>query len=85
MALDLIAILGEAGVLALFAVALGIVVFPLVLVMSFFYDFLVKKYEKIPKFVFMLACCIIGAFIALVIIELYLGNALTQILSVQCA
>lgn len=85
MAFDLILILTETGLLGLLALIVGVALFPLALVMSFVYDALTKKFSKTPKFLILLICGIIGAFIALIILELYVGNSLQQLLSIQCS
>jgi len=84
MAFDAVALGATTVFLLLLAALATCVVFPLVLLASFAYSTLVARYEKTPKFVFMLLVTLGSAFVALVALEIYLGNALTQILSMQC-
>jgi len=81
MALDFVSFLKDLPLLALISLATAIVIFPLVFVMSFFYDWLSEKYEKTPKILLMLLCTVIGVLVAAIVIYLYLGFTLQQVLA----
>lgn len=81
MALDIVSFLKDLPLLALLSLAAAIVIFPLVFIMSFFYDWLSEKYEKTPKILLMLLSTVIGALAAAIIIYLYVGFTLQQILA----
>ncbi|MEW5955006.1 MAG: hypothetical protein AB1626_00525 [Candidatus Micrarchaeota archaeon] len=85
MAFDIIALASKTVFLLVLAALATAVLFPFVLLASFAYSSLVARYEKTPKFVWMLVVTFVFAFAALVLLEFYLGNALTQLLSMQCA
>ena len=84
MAIDAVVIGSKAVFLLLLAALATCALFPLVLIASFAYSSLVARYEKTPKFAFMLLVTFASAFVVLAALEIYLGNALTQILSLQC-
>jgi len=81
MALDIVSFLKDLPLLALLSLAASIVIFPLVFIMSFFYDWLCDKYEKTPKILLMLLSTVIGVLAAAIIIYLYVGFTLQQILA----
>ena len=66
----------------LLSVGVTAVIFPLVFLLSFAYDSLAQKYEKLNKVLLMLACTFVGVFVALLAIELYLEFTLPQLLSI---
>lgn len=81
MVLDVVSFLKDLPLLALISLATAIIIFPLVFVLSFFYDWLSEKYEKTPKILLMLFCTAVGVFIAAVMIYLYVGFTLQEILA----
>jgi len=81
MVLDVITFLKDLPLLALISLATAIIIFPLVFITSFFYDWLCEKYEKTPKILLMLLTTIIGVFAATIITYLYIGFTLQQILA----
>ena len=85
MAFDVVSVAATLAFLLALAALLTCIVFPLVLVASFAYSSLAAAHEKTPKFVLMLLVTFATIFVVLAFLEIYLGNALTQILSLQCA
>ncbi|MFH1750323.1 MAG: hypothetical protein ABH863_01445 [Candidatus Micrarchaeota archaeon] len=73
--------LSQLWLIFLLSVVATFLVFPLVFLMSFFYDYLVEKYEKAPKVVLMLIITFIGVFLAVLAIEVYLEFTLPYALS----
>ncbi len=57
----------------------SVLLFPLVFVLSFVYDGLAERYKKTPKFIIMYALTLVGAFIALFLLNAYLEYTLPQI------
>lgn len=56
---------------AISSVIAGFVIFPIVFLLSYYYEKLEKKYPKTPKILLMLFCTIIGALITETIIYAY--------------
>ncbi len=81
MALDLVSFLKDLPLLALISLATAVVLFPLVFLMSFFYDWLSEKYEKTPKILLMFLTTAIGVLAAAILLYLYVGFTLQQILA----
>ena len=75
------AIISQAWFTVLFSLLASLVVFPLVVVGSFIYENLVKRYKKTPKILLMLICTFIATLIAVIILEFYLGFTLPQAFS----
>jgi len=57
---------------AISSVIAGFVIFPIVFLLSYYYEKLEKKYPKTPKILLMLFCTILGALIAEIMIYAYL-------------
>ncbi len=81
MTLDFVSFFKDLPLLALISLATAVVIFPLVFIMSFFYDWLSEKYEKTPKILLMLLTTVIGVLAAAIVIYLYLGFTLQQVLA----
>lgn len=64
--------LSQLWLIFLIALVVAFVIFPLVFVMSLLYDYLAEKYEKTPKVLIMLFVTFVAAFIAILLIEIYL-------------
>jgi len=56
---------------AISSVVAGFIIFPIVFLLSYYYEKLEKKYPKTPKILLMLFCTILGALIAETIIYAY--------------
>ncbi|MEK6954481.1 MAG: hypothetical protein AABX01_05710 [Candidatus Micrarchaeota archaeon] len=69
---DLTFMLSQGWLIFLLSVVATFLVFPLVFLMSFFYDWLANKYEKAPKVILMLIVTFVSVFIAVLLIEIYL-------------
>ena len=54
------------------SVVAGFVIFPIVFLLSYYYEKLEKKHPKTPKILLMLFCTILGALVAEILIYLYL-------------
>lgn len=65
----------------LLSLIVSLALFPLVVIVSFVYDHLVKSNPKTPKILLMLICTFIGVLIAALILEVYLGYTLPQLFS----
>jgi len=57
---------------AISSVIAGFVIFPIVFLLSYYYEKLEKKYPKTPKILLMLFCTILGALITEILIYAYL-------------
>ena len=68
----------EAKLLLMLALMLGTVAFPLVFLLSFVYDWLAGKYSKLPKILLLYLVTVFGIFVALWIIEWYLGVTIPE-------
>jgi NADH:ubiquinone oxidoreductase subunit 2 (subunit N) len=64
----------------IFTIAVTIVVFPLVFVMSFFYDALKKNWKKTPEILVMLLMTFIGVLVAVILLEVYLGYTALEVM-----
>ena len=76
---DLSAIATQAWFVILLSLIIALLVFPLVVVTAFLFDYLAKRHEKTPKILLMLACTFVGVLIAVVILEIYFGYTLPQL------
>ena len=65
-------IFSQVWLIFLISLVTTFVIFPLIFLMPFFYDYLEKKYEKSPKVLLMLITTFIGVLIAITLIEIYL-------------
>ena len=74
------AILSQAFFILLFAAFVTVLVFPLVFVTSFLYDYLTGRYEKTPKVLIMLFVTFTASVTAIALIEVYLGYTLPQVI-----
>lgn len=66
--------------LFLISVMVGVPTFVFVFAFSFLYGYLVKRYEGVPKIVWLLFCTVLGTFVALVLLYVYLDVTLGQFL-----
>ncbi|MBI4360558.1 hypothetical protein HY572_02170 [Candidatus Micrarchaeota archaeon] len=66
--------------LFLISVMVGVPAFVLVFAFSFVYAYLVKRFEGVPKIFWMLFCTVLGTFVALVLLYVYLDVTLGQFL-----
>lgn len=71
MAFNVSQFLGDLPTLFLISIISAFCLFPFVFFMSFVYDKLADKYEKAPKVLLMLACTILGAFLAVLLLYFY--------------
>ncbi|MBI5224890.1 hypothetical protein HY989_03395 [Candidatus Micrarchaeota archaeon] len=65
-------ILSQVWLIFLISLVTTFVIFPLIFLMTFFYEYLERKYEKSPKVLLMLITAFVGVFIAVSLIEIYL-------------
>jgi|GEM_PF-2272598 len=66
--------------LVLLSAMVGIAVFPLALFCSFLYSLLCRRFENVPKPVWFLAVTLIGTFIAVMAIYVYLDATFAEII-----
>ncbi len=78
---DFSPLLSQAWFITLFSLILSLLVFPLVVVFSFVYDYFEKRHAKMPKILLMLICTFLATLVAVVIIEAYFGYTLAQLVS----
>ena len=71
MAFNLSQFISDVPELFLISVISAFFLFPLVFLMSFFYEKLADKYEKVPKVLLMLACTLFGAFLVVLFLYFY--------------
>ena len=64
----------------LFTIAVTLAVFPLVFVMSFLYDLMKKSWKKTPEILLMIIVTFIGALVAVVLLEIYLGYTAIEVM-----
>lgn len=67
--------------LAALSAAATIVIFPIVFLMSFVYDWLCEKHERAPKVLLMLLCAFLGVLAFALIAYAYVGVTLQQALA----
>lgn len=73
--------LSQLYLIFLISLAATFIIFPLVFLMSFVYDYLAGKYEKVPKVLLMLFVTFLAVFLAVFAIEYYLEFTLPYALS----
>lgn len=81
MAIEVGVLVSHSWFILLFSLILSLLAFPLVVLMSFLYDYLVKHNPKTPKIFLMLVCTFVGMAVVAVLLELYLGYTLPQVFS----
>ena len=79
--MDVIGFLTEVWLLFLLSLIVSAVVFPIVVVCSFFYSWLASRNPRTPKVLFMAVATLLGVFVALVLLELYFGITIPEIAS----
>ena len=79
--MDVVVFLTELWLLFLLSLLLSAVLFPLVILSSFFYSWLIAKNPRSPKVLFMAVATLFGVFIALALLELYVGITIPEIAS----
>ncbi|MBI5226302.1 hypothetical protein HY994_03620 [Candidatus Micrarchaeota archaeon] len=65
--------------LALLSAMMGIAIFPLALFCSFLYSYLKTRFEQVPKPVLFFAVTLLGTFLAVLVIYLYLDLTFADI------
>ncbi len=78
---DVASLVSQGWFVLLLSVILSLLVFPLVVLMSFLYDSLAKKNSKTSKISLMLACTFIGTLIVVLLLEVYFGYSLPELFS----
>ncbi len=78
--MDLSLFLADLPSLALISVAATIVIFPIVFLTTLVYDWLCERYERTPKFLFMLLCTFIGVLLFALLLYAYIGVTLQEVL-----
>jgi len=81
VALDLGMFASDFPWLVALSAAATIVIFPIVFLMSFVYDWLVEKHERTPKVLLMLLCAFIGVLVFALIAYAYVGVTLQEALA----
>lgn len=79
--MDVVGFLTEAWLLFLLSLLVSAIAFPLVVLSSFFYSWMVAKNPRSPKVLFMAVATLVGVFIALVLLELYVGITIPELAS----
>jgi hypothetical protein len=74
----MVSLIEEVWLLFLLALAVSLVLFPIVFVVSFAYGGLCKKYPGIPKVIWMFACILVSALVVLAFIEAAAGSIIFQ-------
>lgn len=78
---DISTLVPHAWFILLFSLIASLLVFPLVIIGSFLYDYLVKQYEKTPKVLIMLMVTFVIVAIVVVLLEVYFDYTLPQVFS----
>lgn len=79
--MDLSLFLADLPLIALISAAASIVIFPVVFLMTLVYDWLIERYERVPKFLFMLSCTFVGVLLAALAIYAYVGIQLASLMA----
>lgn len=74
-------LLTELWLLFLLSLIASVLVFPFVLVFSFIYSWLTRRYERTPRVLLMAFVTFVAVFTALVLLELYVGYTIAQVAS----
>jgi len=74
----MVSLVEEVWLLFLLALAVSLVLFPIVFVVSFVYSGLCKKYPGVPKVAWMFLCILISALAILAFIEIAAGSIIFQ-------
>ena len=69
---QVITIAKDIGILFGISAVVGLVISPIVFLMTFIYDWLHGRYKNMPPIVILLFCSIIGVFIGLLLIYAYI-------------
>lgn len=78
---DISALLPHVWFILLLSLIASLLVFPLVIIGSFLYDYLVKRHEKTPKVLIMLVVTFVMVAIVITLLEVYFGYTLPQVFS----
>ncbi len=76
---DLAALAGEAWLVFLLSLVLSALALPFVLVFSFAYDMLAKRYARTPPVLLMAVTTFLAVLAAVILLELYLGYTIAQV------
>ena len=78
---DISALVPHVWFILLLSLIGALLVFPLVIIGSFLYDYLVKRHEKTAKILLMLVVTFIMTVIVVTLLEIYFGYTLPQVFS----
>ena len=78
---DLSALGTHAWAIVLFSLVITALIFPLVFIMVFVYEWLERKHPKAPKVLLMIIVTFLGVLLATAAIEAYLQYTLPQVIS----
>ncbi|MDP3742535.1 MAG: hypothetical protein Q8R15_04430 [Candidatus Micrarchaeota archaeon] len=78
---DISALIPHIWFILLLSLIGALLVFPLVVIGSFLYDYLVKRHEKTPKILIMLVVTFVIVVIVVTLLEAYFGYTLPQVFS----
>ena len=74
-------VLSHAWAILLFSLFVTAIIFPLVFIMAFAYEWLQKNHRKAPKIVLMLLVTFLAVLVAVTLIEVYLEYTLPKVIS----
>ena len=77
--MDLGALLNEAWLVFLLSLVLSALAMPFVIVFSFVYDMLVKRYPRTPAVLLMAVTAFLAVLTAVILLELYVGYTIAQV------
>ncbi len=78
---DISALIPHVWFILLLSLIVSLLAFPLVIIGSFLYDYLVKRHEKTPKVLIMLVVTFLITVILVTLLEVYFGYTLPQVFS----
>ena len=78
---DLSTVVSHAWFIVLLSLIASLLVFPLVIIGAFLYDYLTAHNSKTPKILIMLICTFVATLITITLLEVYFGYTLGQVFS----
>ena len=83
MAFDLFVFAKDLWLLLLLSIIVMLVIFPVVFLSAFAYDILSKKYPQTPKIILMMLTTLLGTFVTVLILYVYVGGIFLPVAAPQ--
>lgn len=69
---EIITVAKDVGILLSISAVAGLVISPVVFLMTFIYDWLHEKYKNLPPILILLICSILGVFVGILVVYAYI-------------